>query len=77
MKRLFLVLLTLCCLGVANAQFVKPVKVTTTIKETSATEAEITFVANINPGWHMYGSQVVENGPTPTTLSIEKISGAQ
>ena len=77
MKRLFFVVLTFCCVIVANAQFVKPVKVTTTIKETSVTEAEVTFVATINTGWHMYGTQVVENGPTPTTLSIEKISGAQ
>lgn len=77
MKRFFSILLVLCCLNVAHAQFAKPVKVTTTIKETSATEAVITFVASIQTGWHMYSTQVVEDGPTPTTINVEKISGAK
>ena len=77
MKRLFFTLLTFCCLAVANAQFATPVKVATSIKETSKTEAVITFVATIDNGWHMYSTQVVEDGPTPTTINIEKISGAQ
>lgn len=77
MKRLFTILLALCCLGVAQAQFAKPVKVATTIKETSATEAVITFVASIQSGWHMYSTQVVEDGPTPTTINVEKITGAE
>ena len=77
MKRLFSILLALCCLSVAHAQFAKPVKVTTTIKETSASEAVITFVASIQTGWHMYSTQVVEDGPTPTTINVEKISGAK
>lgn len=77
MKRLFTILLAFCCLGVAQAQFAKPVKVTTTIKETSATEAIITFVASIQSGWHMYSTQVVEDGPTPTTINVEKITGAE
>lgn len=63
-------------MGVAHAQFVNPVKVTTSIKETSPTEAVITFVATIDGGWHMYSTQKME-GPTSTTLHVEKISGAQ
>ncbi len=70
-------LLTFCCLGVANAQMMNPVKVTSSFKVTSDTEGVITFVATIQPGWHMYSTQVVEDGPTPTTLTVEKISGAQ
>ncbi|MBR1669047.1 MAG: thiol:disulfide interchange protein, partial [Bacteroidaceae bacterium] len=77
MRRLLFTLLTLCCMGVANAQFAKPVKVATSIKETSATEAVITFACTIDNGWHMYSTQVVDGGPTPTTLNIEKIAGAQ
>ena len=77
MKRLLFAILTLCCMGVANAQFATPVKVTTSIKETSPTEAVITFVATIDAGWHMYSTQVVPDGPTPTTINIEKISGAK
>ena len=37
---------------VSFAQFMKPVKVTASIKETSSTEAVITFVANINSDAH-------------------------
>jgi len=77
MKRLFSILLALLCMGVANAQFANPVKVTTTIKETSATEAVITFQATIDGGWHMYSTQVVPDGPTPCTINIEKIEGAK
>ena len=60
---------------VSFAQFMKPVKVTASIKETSSTEAVITFVANINSGWHMYSTQKMD-GPTSTTINVEKISGA-
>lgn len=77
MKRFLSVLIAILCLGVANAQFATPVKVTAAIKETSATEAVITFTATINNGWHMYSTQVVPDGPTPTTINIEKISGAK
>lgn len=76
MRRLLIFLLTLGCLGVMYAQPMKPVKVTTSIKETSSTEAVITFVASIESGWHMYSTEPVD-GPTPTTLTIEKISGAE
>ena len=76
MKRFLFAVLTLCCMGVANAQFANPVKVTTSIKETSPTEAVITFVATIDAGWHMYSTEDV-GGPTPTTINIETISGAK
>ncbi|MBR0045419.1 MAG: thioredoxin family protein [Bacteroidaceae bacterium] len=77
MRRFLFTLLTCCCVLVANAQFMNPVKVTTSIKETSPTEAVITFSATIQSGWHMYSTQVVPDGPTPTTLTVEKISGAK
>ena len=77
MRRMLFTLLTFCCLGVANAQMMNPVKVTSSFKVTSDTEGVITFVATIQPGWHMYSTQVVEDDPTPTTLTVEKISGAQ
>jgi len=59
------------------AQMPQPVKMTASIKETSATEAVITFNATIEPGWHMYSTEVVEDGPNPTTLHIDNISGAK
>lgn len=77
MRRLLFFILTLCCLGVVNAQMPKPVTVISSIKEVSPTEAVITFVASIENGWHMYSTQVVPDGPTPTAIHVESISGAE
>ena len=76
MRRLFAIILALCCMGTVLAQPAKPVKVTSSFKATSDTEGVITFVATIDNGWHMYSTEEVD-GPTPTTLTVEKISGAQ
>lgn len=75
--RSFFAMLALLCFAIADAQFASPVKVKASIKETSATEAVITFQATINGGWHMYSTQVVPDGPTPTTITFEKITGAK
>ncbi|MDR1744050.1 MAG: thioredoxin family protein [Dysgonamonadaceae bacterium] len=32
--------------------------------------------ATVDPGWHLYDVNIPEGGPTPTTLSIDKIAGA-
>lgn len=77
MRRLLFFILTLCCFGLVNAQMPKPVTVSSSIKEVSPTEAVITFVASIEHGWHMYSTQVVPDGPTPTTIHVESISGAE
>lgn len=63
-------------MGTVLAQPMKPVKVASSFKVTSDTEGVITFVATIDNGWHMYSTEEVD-GPTPTTLTVEKISGAQ
>lgn len=76
MRKLLAILLTIGCICVSYAQPMKPVKVNTSFKVISDTEGVITFVANINNGWHMYSTEDVD-GPTPTTLTVEKISGAQ
>ena len=77
MKRFLSFLVLSFSFIVAFAQFMmKPVKVTTSFKVTSDTEAVITFAATIKNGWHMYSTEKV-NGPTPTTIHVEKISGAK
>ncbi|MBO4673016.1 MAG: thiol:disulfide interchange protein, partial [Bacteroidaceae bacterium] len=76
MKRFILFFIFTFSFLVSFAQFMKPVKVTASIKETSSTEAVITFVATIDNGWHMYSTQKMD-GPTSTTIHVEKISGAK
>lgn len=72
-----MVLLVLCSYFVASAQMMDPVKVTVSFDKKSDTEAVLKFVAAIESGWHMYSTQVVADGPTPTTINVEKISGAK
>lgn len=40
---------------------------------------EVNFVAqaSIDAGWHLYDADIPDGGPTPTTLSIDKIAGAE
>lgn len=77
MRKLLLAIMLLCGLGIANAQFMQPIKVSVKCDKSSDTEAVITFSATISDGWHMYSTNVVPDGPTPTTINIEKISGAK
>ena len=77
MKKLLFLIVSLLTVSVAYAQMANPVKVQCQLKEVSATEAELVFNATIDQGWHMYSTEVVEFGPTPTTIEVEKISGAK
>ena len=78
MRRFLLLILALSCLSVMHAQSwgVQPVKVGVSIKETSPSEAVITFAATIKEGWHVYSTEPMD-GPTQTTIHVEKLTGAQ
>ncbi|MBQ7157256.1 MAG: thioredoxin family protein [Bacteroidaceae bacterium] len=76
-NKVILFVVMMVCAIVAHAQFLRPVSVTTDFKEVSATEGELSFVMTIKSGWHVYGTKVVNDGPTPTTIKVEHISGAQ
>lgn len=67
MKKLALLLTGIMLLWVAQAQQLDPVKWTYSVKETSATEAELIFSAKLDPGWHLYSQYTDPNGP----LAIE------
>ena len=59
------------------AQMAKPVKMNATFNKISETEGEIVFEASIDPGWHMYSINVVEDGPNPTVINLENLKGAK
>ena len=67
MKKLALLLTGIMLLWVAQAQQLDPVRWTYSVKETSATEAELIFSAKLDPGWHLYSQYTDPNGP----LAIE------
>ena len=76
MKRfgfLALFLLTVCA---GFAQMVEPVKVDVKMVK-DGDNAVLTFTMNIDEGWHVYGTEEIEYGPTPTSISVETIRGAQ
>ena len=49
--------------NVSVAQQLDPVKWTYSVKETSATEAELVFTAKLDAGWHLYSQYTSPDGP--------------
>jgi thiol:disulfide interchange protein DsbD len=72
MKKLSLFVLMMAAMFVASAQMLDPAKVSCSVKETSATEAELVVTVKLNAGWHMYSQHTDPNGPLPTEFSFEK-----
>lgn len=70
-----LLLMVISCLSVV-AQMQDPVHFKTEWNIISANEAEIIFSATIDPGWHVYSTDLGDGGPTQATINIDKISGA-
>ena len=59
------------------AQMPKPVKVTAELTHVTDTGADIVFNAAIDAGWHMYSTNVVEDGPIPASFHTDKLEGAK
>lgn len=60
----------------AQAQIYDPVQFRTAIKHLSGNEYEITFTADIEPGWHIYSTDL-EDGPIAATFNVEKSEGVE
>lgn len=77
MNRLKLTLIALAaCLGL-HAQMVEPVKFNVEQKSVSDTEFEVSFTGTIDAGWHVYGTDIADGGPTKAALTLEKHEGAE
>lgn len=78
MKKLFLMLAALVAamvLNVATAQTAKPVTWRMTVKMTNAKEGVVTIKATLQPGWHLYGTQLPAGGPKSTVFDMSKSTG--
>ncbi|MGX8712895.1 MAG: cytochrome c biogenesis protein CcdA, partial [bacterium] len=53
-----------------NAQLLDPAKRSYSVKETSATEAELVVTVKLDNGWHMYSQYTDENGPLATVFDF-------
>ena len=76
MKKLFLLgligLMGLLGNGSVQAQIMDPAKVSYSVKETSATEADLIVTVKLDAGWHMYSQHTDPNGPLPTVFEFAK-----
>ena len=69
--------LLLTSLGV-KAQIIRDaVSWSYSVEDKSPTEKVIVFSATIKGDWHLYGTELPSGGPTPTSLIVDKIAGAQ
>jgi len=77
MKKLLSTLLLLLTVVTIHAQLQEPVHVRTELNKLSDTEAELIFSATIDPGWHVYSTDLGKGGPISATFHADKMEGAQ
>lgn len=58
----------------ANAQILDPVDFSTSTEKISDTDYYLVVTATIDEGWHLYAQYIPEDGPIPTTITLEKNS---
>lgn len=73
-KSLFLFALLLHSV-VGWAQFHSPVRFTVKQQKISDSEIEVVFTGKMDAGWHVYGTDIKDGGPTRTELTLEKQKG--
>ena len=73
--RIILLWTMLLMSAAVSAQMVNPVKFTSSFNKLSNTAAEIVFSGTIEPGWHVYSTDVPEDGPTAATFNVDKLEG--
>ena len=59
------------------AQMQEPVKFSVAQNKLSDSEFEIVFTGNIDPGWHVYSTDIPEGGPTPATINFDEQKGVE
>ena len=76
MKRISsLIGLIAACVVSAFAQMMDPVHFTVQQKQVSDSEFEVVFSGTTEAGWHVYGSDVADGGPTRAELTLESSRG--
>lgn len=76
MKQILYIFL-LCLTQAVSAQLEQPVTFKVQQKRVSDLEVELIFSGKADSGWHVYGTDIAEGGPTRTELTFEKCNGAK
>ena len=59
------------------AQMMDPVHFTSKLNELKGGEAELVFTATIDPGWHVYSTNLGNDGPISATFNAVKMDGVE
>ena len=78
MKRI-LSLLTVIVLALtaAQAQMADPVHFSSKLNMLDGDQAEIVFSCTIDPGWHVYSTDITDDGPTKATFNVDSKDGVE
>ena len=77
MKKIWFSLIISFLAFAVHAQIQEPVKFKTEWKNVSAAEVEVVFTATIDPGWHVYSTDLGDGGPISATFNTDKLVGAE
>ena len=77
MKKSLLSLFLLLTALLVQAQILDPVTFKTEWKKVSDEKAEIVFTATIDPGWHVYSTDLGDGGPVSATFNVTQMQGAE
>ena len=77
MKKYLFIFWTMAMAITADAQIMNPVHFTSELKTGEGAEAEIVFHATIDNGWHVYSTDLGDDGPIEATFNVVKMDGAE
>ena len=77
MKKIFSLLFLCFFIGTIQAQIQDPVTFKSELKVISDTEAEVVFTGTIDPGWHVYSTNLGDGGPISASFNVDKKSGIE
>ena len=77
MKKIQIGLMALLFCLVAKAQIVDPVHFQSQLKMLEGDEAEIIFSATVDDGWHVYSTDLGNDGPVSATFTAVKMEGVE
>lgn len=70
-KQLLFIILLLAGIFNVTGQVLQPVKWSFDSKQINDSEYELIFKTSIDPGWHVYGTDIPEGGPIPTSFNFK------
>ena len=77
MKKILTIFLSVLVTVAAHAQMMEPVHFSSELKMLSGDQAEIVFSATIDDGWHVYSTDLGNDGPISATFNMVKMEGAE